>query len=73
MKELTLMIIKPMFALYQEIENKVVIHHVNGHIGIEGNELADRMSIIAIESQEKELNLYRESSDIEEILSMRTG
>jgi ribonuclease HI len=66
-------LIKPMFALYQEIEDKVTIYHVNGHVGIEGNELADRMSIFAIATQEKELSLYRESLDIKEILAMRPG
>lgn len=68
-----LALIKSMYALYQQIEKRVTIYHVNGHVGIEGNELADRMSIIAIESQEEALSLYRESSNIEEILASRRG
>ncbi len=66
-------IIKPMYALYQEIEKNIKIYHVNGHVGIEGNELADRMSIIAIEAKQQGLSLYRESSDIDEILASRRG
>ena len=66
-------LIKSMYAVYQEIEKEVVIHHVNGHVGIEGNELADRMSIVAIDAQEEGLSLYRESSDISKILALRAG
>ncbi|MGF1907850.1 ribonuclease H family protein [Vibrio kasasachensis] len=66
-------IIKPMYALYQEIAGKIDIFHVNGHVGIEGNELADRMSIVAIESKDEALTLYRETNDIEKILALRAG
>ncbi|EGU33798.1 ribonuclease H1 domain-containing protein [Vibrio scophthalmi] len=66
-------LIQKMYALYKQIKSKMTIYHVNGHVGIEGNELADRMSIIAIESQEAALSLYRESSNIEEILASRRG
>ncbi|MGF1688298.1 ribonuclease H family protein [Photobacterium japonica] len=66
-------IIKPAYALYQEIAASITIYHVNGHVGIEGNELADRMSIIAIEAQEEGLSLYRETDDIAEILACRRG
>jgi len=66
-------IIKPAYAIYQEISSQITIHHVNGHVGIEGNELADRMSIIAIESQDKSLSLYRETHNIPELLALRAG
>jgi len=66
-------IIKPAYTLYQEISSKVTIHHVNGHVGIEGNELADRMSMIAIESQDLSLCLYRAPYNIKEILALRAG
>ncbi|EGR3265122.1 viroplasmin family protein [Vibrio parahaemolyticus] len=66
-------IIKPAYAIYQEISSQITIHHVNGHVGIEGNELADRMSIIAIESQDKSLSLYRETHNISELLALRAG
>jgi ribonuclease HI len=66
-------IIKPAYALYQEFSSEIAIHHVNGHVGIEGNELADRMSVLAIESQDNSLNLYRETSDISKILALGRG
>lgn len=66
-------IIQPAYVLYQEIASKITIHHVNGHVGIEGNELADRMSIVAIDAQDESLCLFRETSDITEILALRPG
>lgn len=66
-------IIKPAYALYQQIASKITIHHVNGHVGIEGNELADRMSIVAVESKDENLSLYPDMTDIPAILALRTG
>ncbi|HGF5167799.1 viroplasmin family protein [Vibrio parahaemolyticus] len=66
-------LIKEIYFLYQELKEHISIFHVNGHVGIEGNELADRMSILAIVNQEKSLSLYRESIDIDEILALRAG
>ena len=66
-------IIQPAYALYQTLQAQITIHHVNGHVGIEGNELADRMSIVAIERQDEALNLYQETTDIDEILALRKG
>ncbi|RJG42393.1 ribonuclease H family protein [Motilimonas pumila] len=66
-------IIQPAFELYQELLGQVEICHVNGHVGVEGNELADRMSIIAIEQQTENLCLYQEAYDIKGILALRRG
>ena len=66
-------LIKEMFALYQSIEDKVQVLHVNGHVGIEGNELADRMSILAMETQEVDFTVYREEIDVPSILAFRAG
>ena len=41
-------IIKLTHNLYEEIKGGVTIKHVTGHSGVEGNELADRMAILAI-------------------------
>lgn len=68
-----LAIIKQSYELYQTIKSRIQIHHVNGHVGIEGNELADRMSMLAISHHESEFKKYTESMDIESILSMRHG
>jgi len=66
-------LIQKMHALYQSLKDKIKVCHVNGHVGIEGNELADRMSMLAIESREDKFCLYRGDIDIDQILSMRTG
>ena len=42
-------IIQELFALYEEIEDDVKLAHVSAHVGIEGNELADRMAMFAVE------------------------
>ena len=66
-------LIKEMFALHQLLKDKVQVLHVNGHVGIEGNELADRMSMIAIEARDADFTLYREELDVHAILAMRAG
>ncbi|MDK1286810.1 ribonuclease H family protein [Pseudoalteromonas umbrosa] len=66
-------IIQPTFEIYQKIATKVKIHHVNGHVGIEGNELADRMSIVAIERQCETLHQFEGIDNIDSILALRAG
>lgn len=66
-------LIVPMHSLYEELKDAINIHHVNGHVGIEGNELADRMCVLAIETQEEDLKLFTEPLDIQKILSMKSG
>jgi len=68
-----LALIKEMFARHQLLKDKVQVLHVNGHVGVEGNELADRMSIVAIQSRDTHFTRYREELDICAILAMRTG
>ncbi len=66
-------IIKPAHALYLEIADEIQVRHVKGHAGVEGNELADRMSVIAIERRETELCRYTESLSIPALLAMDRG
>lgn len=66
-------LIKKMFSLYETLKSRIKVLHVNGHVGVEGNELADRMSIIAVESKEPNFARYTETMDIDRILSLRTG
>ncbi|MDQ6967754.1 MAG: ribonuclease H family protein [Mariprofundaceae bacterium] len=68
-----LALIKEMFALHQALKANIKVLHVNGHVGVEGNELADRMSIVAIETREREFRRYEKSIDVEAILALRTG
>lgn len=66
-------LIKEMFALHQQIRDKIQVLHVNGHVGVEGNELADRMSIMAIGEKEPDFILYNGELDITGLLAMRAG
>jgi ribonuclease HI len=47
--------------------------HVSAHVGTEGNELADRMAMYAVESRSPQLRQYDGEMDIKAILRMRRG
>jgi len=66
-------LIKEMFARYQELKGKIKILHVNGHVGVEGNELADRMTMLAITERQKSFVRYPDPIDLKAILAMRHG
>lgn len=66
-------LIQEMFALHQLIQDQVQVLHVNGHVGVEGNELADRMSILAIRSKALAFVRYEKELDIRQILAMQAG
>lgn len=66
-------LIKKMFALYQKLKGELKVLHVNGHVGVEGNELADRMSILAMESKEIAFIRYTKKIDLAAILALRAG
>jgi len=66
-------IIQQAHALYEQIRSDVIISHVIAHTGIEGNELADRMSVFGIDQQEPFFCRYSEPLDIQKILDLRTG
>jgi len=60
-------IIKISHELYDTIKNKITVKHVKGHSGIEGNELADRMAMMAISSMNNEYIEYS-YEDVAEVL-----
>ncbi len=66
-------IIQLSHAIYEEIKEKLQISHVAAHVGIEGNELADRMSIYAIDQKDTQFCRYPEPIDLASILSLRAG
>ena len=66
-------IIQQSHELYEQIKNRLTVSHVKAHIGVEGNELADRMSIYGIEQKETHFCQYNQSLDIKTILAMREG
>lgn len=68
-----LALIQAMFALYETLKQDISILHVNGHVGVEGNELADRMSILAITDKQRDFVEYQGEQDIETLLAKRAG
>src|ERR1700730_6997173 len=68
-----LSIIQAAYAIYTRIESQVQLTHVSAHVGTEGNELADRMAMFAVENASEDLRPYGEEMDIKAILRMRRG
>lgn len=53
-------IIKNAHELYDKINGNIEIIHVRGHVGIEGNEFADKMAMLAIKEKNSEYREYKE-------------
>lgn len=68
-----LSIIQAAYAVYSRIQAQLHLTHVSAHVGTEGNELADRMAMYAVESRNPQLCLYDGEMDIKAILRMRRG
>lgn len=68
-----LAIIQAAYAVYGQIESRVELIHVRGHVGNEGNELADRMAMHAVETREPHLRQWDGSLDVKTLLRMRRG
>ncbi len=68
-----LQIIQKSYALYNQLKSKVNLSHIKAHAGLEGNELADRMTVHAREQKNSALVQYEKEIDIALILSMRAG
>ncbi len=66
-------IIKTAYYLYNTLSKDISLSHVKAHAGLEGNELADRMTVYTRETKEREFIRYSQDIEIDEILSMRAG
>ncbi len=66
-------VIQQSYALYLKLKNQVQVIHVKGHADIEGNELADRMAVLARKEQQVPLTPYQGKLDIKAILAMESG
>ncbi len=66
-------IIKKAYALYNEIKKDVKLLHIKAHAGFEGNELADRMTMYAIQEKSEAFVQYTKEIDVAAILKMRAG
>jgi ribonuclease HI len=66
-------IIQDCYTIYRRIGEELNFTHLPAHVGIEGNELADRMAMLGAQRKEKELRPYQETMDIPTLLKMRAG
>ncbi|MDQ7044406.1 MAG: ribonuclease H [Sulfurimonas sp.] len=62
-------IIKLAYTLYNRIKKEISLSHIKAHAGFEGNELADRMTMFAVEEKSEDFVQYTKTIDIEDILS----
>ena len=68
-----LALVQQCYALYKTMHTKITIRHVKGHANIEGNELADRMAVLARKQQQVNMIRYSETINIKAILAMDSG
>jgi ribonuclease HI len=68
-----LALVQQCYALYKTIHTKITIRHVKGHANIEGNELADRMAVLARKQQQVPMIRYAQAIDIKAILAQESG
>lgn len=66
-------IIKLAYSLYNKIKNEVTLSHIKAHAGFEGNELADRMTMYAVQEKSQKFIKYSKKINISELLKMRAG
>jgi ribonuclease HI len=65
-------VIKAAYVLYGRIKSHLQLTHVTAHAGTEGNELADRMAMFAVQSRTKDWCRYHDI-DVRTVLRMRAG
>lgn len=68
-----LALIQQCYATYKAIQTKITIRHVKGHANIEGNELADRMAVLARVQRQESMIRYNEAINIKAILALESG
>lgn len=66
-------LIKQCYALYNQLKSNLSINYVKGHANIEGNELADRMAVLARMTKETNFVRREQAIDINAILAMPSG
>lgn len=63
-------IIKEAYYLFNTISAKVSLSHIKAHAGLEGNELADRMTHYTRKTKEEKFVKYEKDIEVNEILKM---
>lgn len=70
---MNLSLIQDAHALYVALVDNITVLHVPAHAGIEGNELADRMSVLAIQKAEADLVACPPPFDVDNLLALERG
>ena len=65
--------IQEIHGLYDELKDDLKLYHIKAHAGIEGNELADRMTMVAVDEKEEPFSQYRGDMDVAALLRLRAG
>jgi len=65
-------IIEPMYKMFKPYKDNLILSHVKGHAGIEGNELADRMAVEAVRTKQVDFISFGTDLNIPEILAMKS-
>ncbi len=68
-----LAMIKDIHTLYDSIKDNITLSHVKAHAGTEGNELADRMTMLAVDRKVLDYVRYEDDIDLQALLKMRAG
>lgn len=58
-------------TLYEKLKKQLILEHVKGHNGVEGNELADRMAVNAINERVADFHIYSYEK-IEDVLKLKS-
>lgn len=66
-------IIQRSYSLYNQLKSKIKLSHIKAHAGLEGNELADRMTVHARDEKNPAFVKYEGKIDVDKILRMREG
>ena len=62
-----------MYEVYESLKEVISIKHVKAHIGTEGNELADRLSMLTIKSRITAFLPYEGKETVNELLALQSG
>lgn len=64
-------LIQAAHLLFDKIKDHLIIKHVKGHAGVEGNELADRMAVYTIKAKNEEYQIYNYDT-IDSVLNLKS-
>lgn len=68
-----LALIQACLKIFEPIKHQMSLDHVKAHAGTEGNELADRMTMVAVDREDRDFCLYDGELDIAALLKLRAG